>query len=187
MYLAARGANITSFMASPDMDRAKSKIWRANSGSKINDPCFARGSCAVLRKRLRLDSDGLSLIFATMSVAREIRRRLHDDRSLAPFEPCLPRPAKEPPAGSDWIHEIIQKWRRQHVERLGTGALRRLDCIRDLFELGDSMNRKLNAVCPRQFLQHLEVLRRAHSDVGECRSFSPARATCDLRSWGEAD
>jgi bifunctional non-homologous end joining protein LigD len=22
------------------------------------------------------------------------------------LEPCLPRPAKEPPAGPDWIHEI---------------------------------------------------------------------------------
>ena len=28
-------------------------------------------------------------------------------RSLAPFiEPCLPSPAKRPPAGSNWIHEI---------------------------------------------------------------------------------
>jgi bifunctional non-homologous end joining protein LigD len=46
------------------------------------------------------------LIFAAMPAAREIRHRLHDDRSLPPFEPCLPRPAKEPPAGPDWIHEI---------------------------------------------------------------------------------
>ena len=28
-----------------------------------------------------------------------LRRRLT-------LEPCLPRPAKEPPAGPDWIHEI---------------------------------------------------------------------------------
>jgi bifunctional non-homologous end joining protein LigD len=41
-----------------------------------------------------------------MSVTRELRRRLPSDRSLRPFEPCLPRPAKEPPTGSGWIHEI---------------------------------------------------------------------------------
>jgi bifunctional non-homologous end joining protein LigD len=28
------------------------------------------------------------------------------DRSLRSFEPCLPRPAKLPPAGDGWIHEI---------------------------------------------------------------------------------
>jgi bifunctional non-homologous end joining protein LigD len=31
---------------------------------------------------------------------------LSPDRSLRPFEPCLPRPAKEPPTGPGWIHEI---------------------------------------------------------------------------------
>jgi ATP-dependent DNA ligase len=41
-----------------------------------------------------------------MTVTRELRRRLRFDRSLPRFEPCLPRPAKEPPAGPDWIHEI---------------------------------------------------------------------------------
>ncbi len=35
-----------------------------------------------------------------MSVSRELRR--HGRR----YEPCLPRLAKEPPAGSGWIHEI---------------------------------------------------------------------------------
>ena len=35
-----------------------------------------------------------------MSVSRELKRR------VGRFEPCLPRPAKEPPAGPDWIHEI---------------------------------------------------------------------------------
>jgi bifunctional non-homologous end joining protein LigD len=39
-----------------------------------------------------------------MSASDEIRRRLQ--RREAPYEPCLPRPAKEPPAGPDWIHEI---------------------------------------------------------------------------------
>jgi bifunctional non-homologous end joining protein LigD len=37
---------------------------------------------------------------------RELRRRIGADRSPRPFEPCLPRPATQPPAGSGWIHEI---------------------------------------------------------------------------------
>ena len=39
-------------------------------------------------------------------VMRELRRRIGADRSPRPFEPCLPRPATQPPAGSGWIHEI---------------------------------------------------------------------------------
>jgi ATP-dependent DNA ligase len=39
-----------------------------------------------------------------MSAFRDLRRRLSARNSA--FEPCLPRPAKEPPAGIDWIHEI---------------------------------------------------------------------------------
>lgn len=35
-----------------------------------------------------------------MSVSRELRRQVRR------YEPCLPRVAKEPPAGSGWIHEI---------------------------------------------------------------------------------
>ena len=35
-----------------------------------------------------------------MSVSRELKRRVRR------YEPCLPRLAKEPPTGSDWIHEI---------------------------------------------------------------------------------
>lgn len=45
-------------------------------------------------------------IFAWMSVTRELRRRVRADRPLVRFEPCLPRPAKTPPAGPGWIHEI---------------------------------------------------------------------------------
>ena len=41
-----------------------------------------------------------------MTVPRELRRRLRADHRLPRFEPCLPRPAKEPPTGPDWIHEI---------------------------------------------------------------------------------
>jgi bifunctional non-homologous end joining protein LigD len=39
-------------------------------------------------------------------VMRELPRRWAADRSPRPFEPCLPRPAKLPPAGDGWIHEI---------------------------------------------------------------------------------
>jgi bifunctional non-homologous end joining protein LigD len=41
-----------------------------------------------------------------MYATRELRRRLHDERSQPRFEPCLPRAAAEPPVGLDWIHEI---------------------------------------------------------------------------------
>jgi bifunctional non-homologous end joining protein LigD len=37
---------------------------------------------------------------------RELQRRLRADRSVPPFELCLPRSAKAPPSGTDWIHEI---------------------------------------------------------------------------------
>jgi bifunctional non-homologous end joining protein LigD len=37
---------------------------------------------------------------------RELRRRLHDERSLLSFDPCLPLSAEQPPAGPGWIHEI---------------------------------------------------------------------------------
>jgi bifunctional non-homologous end joining protein LigD len=52
----------------------------------------------------RLDSAAATPMFAAMSVSRELRRRLK--RPEPSFEPCLPRPAKEPPAGSGWVHEI---------------------------------------------------------------------------------
>jgi hypothetical protein len=41
-----------------------------------------------------------------MSVTRELRRQLRVEQSSPRFEPCLPRPAKQPPAGPGWIHEI---------------------------------------------------------------------------------
>jgi bifunctional non-homologous end joining protein LigD len=41
-----------------------------------------------------------------MSVTRENHRRSQADLYVRPFEPCLPRPAKVPPAGPGWIHEI---------------------------------------------------------------------------------
>ena len=36
----------------------------------------------------------------------ELQRRLRAEQSSPRFEPCLPRPAKEPPSGPGWIHEI---------------------------------------------------------------------------------
>ena len=50
------------------------------------------------------DSGAVAPIFAAMSVSRELRRRLK--RPEPSFEPCLPRPAKEPPVGPGWIYEI---------------------------------------------------------------------------------
>src|SRR5215469_8925617 len=41
-----------------------------------------------------------------MSVASELWRRVSAEQSLPRFEPCLPRPAKQPPVGPGWIHEI---------------------------------------------------------------------------------
>ncbi len=54
------------------------------------------------------------------SVLRELKRRLKR------FEPCLPKPANNPPAGRDWIHEIkhdgyrIVAWRDGDDVRLLT-------------------------------------------------------------------
>jgi bifunctional non-homologous end joining protein LigD len=42
-----------------------------------------------------------------MSVQRALRRRLRAADQLQPrFDPCLPRLAPKPPAGSGWLHEI---------------------------------------------------------------------------------
>jgi bifunctional non-homologous end joining protein LigD len=41
-----------------------------------------------------------------MSATREFRRRPRAQQSVPRFEPCLPKPATEPPAGLGWIHEI---------------------------------------------------------------------------------
>ena len=39
-----------------------------------------------------------------MSAHQELQRRL--ERAAATIEPCLPRKAKVPPSGPDWLHEI---------------------------------------------------------------------------------
>jgi bifunctional non-homologous end joining protein LigD len=41
-----------------------------------------------------------------MSVTRELRRRIGAEKAQPRYEPCLPRSAKQPPAGPGWIHEI---------------------------------------------------------------------------------
>jgi hypothetical protein len=45
---------------------------------------------------VRLDTVGAAPIFTPMSVMRDPRRLSRADLSFRPFEPCLPRPAKEP-------------------------------------------------------------------------------------------
>jgi ATP-dependent DNA ligase len=54
-----------------------------------------------------------------MSVTRELRRRLRAEQSKPRFEPCLPRPVAEPPAGPGWIHEIKHDGFRILAQRRG--------------------------------------------------------------------
>jgi bifunctional non-homologous end joining protein LigD len=54
-----------------------------------------------------------------MSVTHELRRRVRAEQSLPSFEPCLPRLAKEPPAGPGWIHEIKHDGFRILAHRAG--------------------------------------------------------------------
>ena len=70
------------------------------------------------------------LSYWAMSVARELRRRLRADPARSRFEPCLPRLAKEPPAGPGWIHEIKHDGFRIVAHR-DTGGVR---LIRSGFE-----------------------------------------------------
>lgn len=39
---------------------------------------------------------------------RELRRGIRADQSRPPFEPCLPRPAKQQQPSVGWIHENKQ-------------------------------------------------------------------------------
>ena len=52
-----------------------------------------------------------------MSVTSELRCRVRAERCLSRYEPCLPSPAKHPPAGSGWIHEIKHDGFRIIAER----------------------------------------------------------------------
>jgi ATP-dependent DNA ligase len=57
-----------------------------------------------------------------MPVQRELRRRVRLEKSGPRFEPCLPRPAKDPPTGSEWIHEIKHDGFRIIAHRDGGGV-----------------------------------------------------------------
>ncbi len=54
----------------------------------------------------RFDSAVPAPMFAAMSAMNEPRRRVRIAQSLPRFDPCLPRPALQPPMGPGWIHDI---------------------------------------------------------------------------------
>ena len=62
------------------------------------------------------------LSFPPMSVMPELRRGVRADRSQGQIEPCLPRAAKNPPAGAGWIHEIKHDGFRIMVRRDSNGV-----------------------------------------------------------------
>ena len=53
-----------------------------------------------------------------------VPRRLSHPRGLGIIEPCLPSPAKAPPSGRDWIHEIKHDGMRILACRDGAGVRR---------------------------------------------------------------
>jgi bifunctional non-homologous end joining protein LigD len=59
-----------------------------------------------------------------MSVTSELRRRVRAERSLSRYEPCLPSPARHPPAGGGWIHEIKHDGFRILAQRDAGGRVR---------------------------------------------------------------
>jgi bifunctional non-homologous end joining protein LigD len=58
-----------------------------------------------------------------MSVASELRRRVRAEQFLPRYEPCLPQPAKQPPAGPGWLHEIKHDGFRIIAHRTGDRVL----------------------------------------------------------------
>jgi len=52
---------------------------------------------------------------------RELRRRVRAEQSKLSFEPCLPRPAKQPPSGPGWLHEIKHDGYRVIARRNAAG------------------------------------------------------------------
>ena len=52
----------------------------------------------------RFDAARYNSYLRGMSAHQELQRRL--TRAAATIEPCLPRKAKVPPSGPDWLHEI---------------------------------------------------------------------------------
>ena len=55
-------------------------------------------------------------MFGAMSASRELQRQLRR------IEPCLPRPAKVPPMGAGWIHEIKHDGYRIMARRDAAGV-----------------------------------------------------------------
>jgi ATP-dependent DNA ligase len=55
---------------------------------------------------LRLDTAQVKA-YSTINIGHErTPRRLRAEQPQPRFEPCLPRAAEQPPAGSGWLHEI---------------------------------------------------------------------------------
>ena len=73
---------------------------------------------------------------------RELRRRVRAEESKISFEPCLPRPAKQPPAPG-WIHEIKHDGFRVIARKDAAGV--RLT-TRNGYDLADRFPLAANAV-----------------------------------------
>ena len=61
------------------------------------------------------------------NVMCELRPLISADRFPSPFDPCLPRLADRPPAGTGWIHEIKHDGFRILAHRRGR-AVRLMSC-----------------------------------------------------------
>ena len=51
-----------------------------------------------------------------------LRSRRFPVRTTGFVEPCLPSPAREPPGGSDWLHEVKFDGYRAMIRRDGANA-----------------------------------------------------------------
>jgi bifunctional non-homologous end joining protein LigD len=114
-----------------------------------------------------------------MSVARELRRRVSAEQSQPRFEPCLPRLAKQPPAGPGWIHEIKHDGFRIIAQRdpSGVGLFTRKGFdLADRFSLAATAIAKLPArscvidseaiACDERGLSVFDMIRWRQHDAG---------------------
>jgi bifunctional non-homologous end joining protein LigD len=76
-----------------------------------------------------------------MSVTRELRRSIRAEKSQHRNEPCLPRSAKQPPAGPGWIHEIKHDGFR-------IIALREADSVRLITRNGHDFSSRFPLIVP---------------------------------------
>jgi len=98
--------------------------------------------------RADLDSAAAQHVFAAMpSATSDPRRRLRPEQSVPRFDPCLPRPASEPPAGPGWIHEIKHDGFRILAHRRGR-AVRLFSCNGHNFADRFRSSRKRLRRCP---------------------------------------